>query len=205
MLVFIDDSGDPGFKLEKDSSQFFVIALLIFDDHLEAEKMAVAIKELKRNLSFPDSVEFKYANSKDKIRKQFLKAIAGFEFRIRTIVVDKNYIYSREMQNKKETFYAYFIKSVIQHSNSTIQNAKIKIDGSGDRAFKKQFQTYLRKQLNNGDLKIMKNCKFVDSKNNVLIQATDMIAGFIRRKHELEDKEPYKVIQSKIEDEWLFR
>ncbi len=38
MLVFIDDSGDPGFKLDKGSSKFFVISLVIFNDNLEAEK-----------------------------------------------------------------------------------------------------------------------------------------------------------------------
>ena len=48
MLIFIDDSGDPGFKLDKGSSAFFVIALIIFDDELEAEKVALAIKELRR-------------------------------------------------------------------------------------------------------------------------------------------------------------
>lgn len=32
MLVFIDDSGDPGFKLDKGSSRFFVICSVIFDD-----------------------------------------------------------------------------------------------------------------------------------------------------------------------------
>lgn len=36
MLVFIDDSGDAGFKLDKGSTPFFVIACVIFDDDLEA-------------------------------------------------------------------------------------------------------------------------------------------------------------------------
>ena len=49
MLVFIDDSGDPGFKIEKGSSTHFVIAMVCFDDTLEAEKTTVAIKELKRD------------------------------------------------------------------------------------------------------------------------------------------------------------
>ncbi len=52
MHVFIDDSGDPGFKLNKGSSSHFVIAMVIFDDELEIEKTAVAIKELKRKLKF---------------------------------------------------------------------------------------------------------------------------------------------------------
>ena len=52
MLVFIDDSGDPGFKFDRGSSRFFVIVLLIFNDELEAEKTAIAIKELRRSLKF---------------------------------------------------------------------------------------------------------------------------------------------------------
>ncbi|MFA5033728.1 MAG: DUF3800 domain-containing protein [bacterium] len=40
MLVFLDDSGDPGFKVEKGSSPVFVIALVVFDDHLDAEETA---------------------------------------------------------------------------------------------------------------------------------------------------------------------
>lgn len=60
MLVFIDDSGDPGFKFDKGSSEYFVISMVIFDDELEAEKIAVAIKELRRKIGFPDDVEFRF-------------------------------------------------------------------------------------------------------------------------------------------------
>ena len=63
MLVFIDDSGDPGFKFERGSSRYFIVLILIFNDELEAEKTAVAIKELRRNLGFPDDAEFKFSKS----------------------------------------------------------------------------------------------------------------------------------------------
>ncbi|MDO8610392.1 MAG: DUF3800 domain-containing protein [bacterium] len=54
----------------------------------------------------------------------------------------------------------------------------------------------------------MKNCKFIDSKENVLIQMADMIVGSIRRSYDQEktDKEVYKkIIQKHIEDEWRFK
>jgi len=60
MLVFIDDSGDPGFKLDKGSTKYFIIAMVIFDDDLEAEKTAVAIKEFRRELKWPDYREFRF-------------------------------------------------------------------------------------------------------------------------------------------------
>ncbi|MBU1159766.1 DUF3800 domain-containing protein [Patescibacteria group bacterium] len=34
MLVFIDDSGDPGFKLDKGSTKFFVISARNFFEQL---------------------------------------------------------------------------------------------------------------------------------------------------------------------------
>ena len=43
MLIFLDDSGDPGFKVKKGSSPCFVIALAIFDDHLEARVNAKTV------------------------------------------------------------------------------------------------------------------------------------------------------------------
>ena len=50
MLVLIDDSGDPGFKIGRGSSQFFVIACVIFDDELDAEETALIIKRYRRSL-----------------------------------------------------------------------------------------------------------------------------------------------------------
>ena len=53
----------------------------------------------------------------------------------------------------------------------------------------------------------MKDCKLVDSKENVLIQMSDMIAGSIRRTFDegKTDKAEYKKIFKKhIEDEWKF-
>jgi hypothetical protein len=135
MLVFIDDSGDAGFKLDRGSTPFFVIAGVIFDDDLEALKVKVAIKELKRKLKFLDSMEFKFFKSSDDVRKIFLETINPFNFRIRAIVIDKAKIRSDELKHNKNSFYSYVIKTVLQNNNETILNAKIRIDGSGDRVF----------------------------------------------------------------------
>lgn len=208
MLVFIDDSGDAGFKFEKGSSTFFIISCIIFKDELEAEKAAVAIKELRRKLKFPDDVEFKFSKSSRITRQKFLQTINKFNFKIRSVVVNKTIIRSRELRGNKNSFYSYVIKLLLQYSDGSILNAKVRIDGSGDRIFRRSFLTYLRKQLNSSQRKIMKDCQLLDSKNNVLIQMVDMIAGSIRRSYEISkrDREIYKKIFIKhIEDEWKFR
>ena len=208
MLVFIDDSGDSGFKLDKGSSKYFVISLVVFDDELEAEKTAIAIKELRRELGFPENVEFKFFKSRYIVREKFLQKINPFQFKIRCLVVPKEKIYSTELKNNKNSFYSYIIKMALQYSAGSIIDAKIKIDGSGDRIFRRNFLTYLRKQLNTSERKIMNNCKLVDSKNNVLIQMADMVAGTIRRSYDIDKKDGIKlknIINKHIEDEWEFK
>ncbi len=45
----------------------------------------------------------------------------------------------------------------------------------------------------------------VDSKNDVLIQSVDMIAGAIRRSHEKSEVEFKAIIEKHIQNEWKFQ
>ncbi|MFB6225357.1 MAG: DUF3800 domain-containing protein, partial [Candidatus Paceibacteria bacterium] len=44
MLVFLDESGDTGLKLDKGSSQYFVISLVVFQSKDEARTCNHAIE-----------------------------------------------------------------------------------------------------------------------------------------------------------------
>lgn len=153
-------------------------------------------------------MEFKFFRSRKEVREAFLHKINKFNFKVRAIVVDKSRIKSLELRENKNSFYSYIIKLVLEHSDNKILDAKIRIDGSGDRVFRRNFLTYLRKQLNSKQKKIMKNCKILDSKTDELIQMADMIAGSIRRSwnRDKEDHRLYKaIIKKHIEDEWVFK
>ncbi|MBI3443592.1 DUF3800 domain-containing protein [Candidatus Woesebacteria bacterium] len=207
MVVFIDDSGDPGFKIDKGSSPVFVIACIIFDDELEAEKTAVAIKELRRELKKSDHFEFKFNKGNRGLRLKFLKRIASFKFRIRAIVFDKRKVRSHELKTSKQSFYNYAIKMVLKHNFGTIKEAKIRLDGHGDRLYKREVVRYLRKELNNKEERVFQKLQFVNSDTNVLIQMADMVAGAIYRRYAESKTDAYDyiaVIRKKIEDLWEF-
>ena len=207
MLVFIDDSGDPGFKIKKGSSLVFVIACVIFDDELEAEKTAVAIKEFRRKIKKSDRFEFKFNKANRNHRLQFLEHIIHYKFRIRAIIFEKVKVRSNELKTSKQSFYNYAIKMVLKHNSGTVKEAKIRLDGHGDRIYKQEVIRYLRKELNDKENKVFRKIQFVDSKTNVLIQLTDMIAGSIHRKYETDKtdaKAYYSVIKKNIEDLWEF-
>src|SRR3989338_2367553 len=207
MLVFIDDSGDPGFKLDRGSTPVFVIACVIFDDELEAEKTAVSIKELRRKIKKPDNFEFKFNKSNRELRLKFLKHIASFKLRVRAIVFEKKKIRSSELKTSKQSFYNYAIKMVLKHNFGTIKNAKLRLDGHGDRLYKREVIKYLRNELNNPNEKIFQKLQFVDSRSNVLIQLADMVAGSIHRVHQVNKNDAkvyYSLIKKREDNLWNF-
>lgn len=52
MLVFIDESGDPGLKIEKGSSRYFTVSLVVFEDKEEALACDQRIGLLRRELGW---------------------------------------------------------------------------------------------------------------------------------------------------------
>jgi hypothetical protein len=143
MLVFIDESGDAGFRMKKGSSKTFVIALVIFDDELDAEEVALKIKKFRREIGKSDRFEFKFSKGSKDLKLQYFEKIKNCKFRIRAIVIQKEKIYSPLLRGSKEKFYSYVIKTVLQNNNKTIENAKIRLDGLGERLFKRSLTTYL--------------------------------------------------------------
>ena len=206
MLVFIDDSGDPGFKFNNGSSSHFVIACIIFEDNLDAEETALKIKRYRRTLGWRDEHEFKFNKTSQKIRIGFLNEIKSCNFTIRAIVCDKTHIRSPELIRNKNKFYNYMIKQVLDKSTN-IQNASLRMDGHGDRSYKKAANTYFRQQLNK-NRNLVNKLKFVNSKNGSLIQLADMVAGSIYKTTQKDktDKDLYKnILMPRINDIWNFR
>lgn len=205
-LVFIDDSGDPGFKLDKGSSSHFVIATVIFDDPLDAEETALIIKKYRRELGWSDKREFKFNKTNKKIIGELLGRVTNCNFKIRAICIDKSKIYSHELKNKQDSFYNYAIKEVLSKTDS-LNAADIRLDGHSGREYKKSAITYLRREVNTQSKKIAK-VRFVDSSTNVLIQLADLVAGSILRSTQTAktDHAVYtKILEKRIEDVWYFQ
>ena len=208
MLIFIDESGDAGFQMNKGSSKTFTVALVIFDDELDAEDAAIKIKQLRTELKRSNNFEFKFNKANKEFRLLFLNHIKDLNFRVRALVFQKDLIYSKNLRSSKEKFYNYALKSVLEKNSNTIENAKIRIDASSDKIFKNNLKVYLRQQLNNNKRKILKNIKFKDSKKDVLIQLADMIVSSISRSYETSksDSQDYiNIFRGKVEDIWEFK
>lgn len=203
MLVLIDESGDAGFKLARGSTQHFIVAMVIFDDFKEAERASDIIEAARTTLRI--RTEFKFNKCSGQVKDGFFAMVAPCKFTVRAIVVDKAKIYSENLREHKEMFYNFFVKSLLQHDHNALIGARVKIDGSGDREFKRELAAYLKRESTGG--KIV-SVKFVESHRDNLIQLADMVVGAIARSYRIDDRnEPdrwRKMLNNKVRNIWNF-
>lgn len=201
MLVLIDESGCPGFKMARGSSNHFVVAMVIFNTYKDAEEASLTIEAAKKDLRVKP--EFKFSKCADAVRDGFFRRVAHHAFRVRAIVVEKDKIYSSHLRSKPRDFYSYVIQMLMKHDGGALANASVKIDKCGDRNFNRALNTYLRTQLGGGKIKKFKS---VNSQADNLIQLADMTAGAIHRCYTGKPNPDRwrEMIDARIEDEWKF-
>jgi Protein of unknown function (DUF3800) len=176
VLVLIDESGDPGFRVAQGSSSHFVVAMVVFVDYVEAEMASARIAALR--LALRVKPEFKFAKSADIVRRAFFSGICECRFLVRAIIVEKVAVQSHQLRTVTDSFYNYFLRMLLEHDGGRLRGARVKVDGSGDRVFRNELSAYLRRHQREGQIE---KFSFVDSQKDNLIQLADMCAGAILR------------------------
>lgn len=203
MLVFIDESGDSGFKLDKGSTPVFGIALAAFHSRDEALKCDAIIRKALDDLGVKP--EFKFSKARDKVRDAFFDAVQGCDFRVRALIVQKELINSGRLRSRKEEFYQFFVKSMLKFDNGLLQDAKVVIDGSGERTFRQDLKAHLKRHTAPGAIR---DVKLMDSHRDPLVQLADMCVGAVARSYrpDRSDNDRWrKMLRPKLDDVWEFR
>jgi hypothetical protein len=202
MLVFIDESGDPGFKVPQGSSPIFVAAMVMFTTPADALTTERVIRATMSRLRVKP--EFKFNKSSNEVRDGFFQAVRNCPFMVRAIVVRKEVIYSPHLKTNKEDFYRFFVRQMMQHDNGRLEQATVVIDGSGDRSFRAMLKSSLRRHLGAR----LKDVRFSNSRSDVLVQLADMCTGAIARSYRADrpDRDRWRLMLApRINDVWDFR
>lgn len=192
MLVFIDESGDTGRKIHQGSSRYFVVVLVLFEDHEEAVVCDRRIAILRKELRMDEGQEFKFNKMRREQREIFFKSVLPFPFFYFGIVINKDpqKLYG-EGFNVRESFYKYACGLVFTNAKPYLKDATVVIDGSGSREFKRELQSYLRRKTGG----LIRKLKIQSSHSNNLLQLADMIAGAVHRSFgQKGDKDIYRPI-----------
>lgn len=183
MLVFIDESGDPGLKIKEGSSAYFTVSLVVFEDRDEALLCDQKINLLRHELGWTANSEFHFKRNSDLVRRQLLQAVAPYNFFYYGFVINKDpeKLYGEGFKNKA-SFYKYTCGLVFENAKDKLKDAIIIIDGSGDLEFRSQLAKYLRRKFNvDKDNRLINKVKMQESSGNNLLQLADYVAGVINR------------------------
>ncbi len=183
MLVFIDDSGDAGFKIAKGSSPLFVVGMVVFDNIHTAQRASARMDQI--GIQFGHRTEFKFATCRNSVRDEFFRQMVAEEFSVRALVVDKELVRSENLKSVSDRFHQHFIRLLLRQGTGVLKDATIVIDGSGGRDFRSGIGTAIRNQMPSGSVA---KVRLKDSRSDRLVQLADMCVGAIYRAHRKDDR-----------------
>lgn len=196
MFVYLDESGDTGFRFRHGSSRYFVVTLLLVDDPIPLHS---AIDDLRTGLGLAPGNEFKFQKSSNDVRESFLRMMRRQNFAARILVIDKTRI-TNPSSKTRSSFYSVLVRSVLENDHGTINNAILILDESvQSKQRKQQLSTYLRQSLNTDqNQRKITAVRCHASHTDNLIQAADMISGAVYAKYHQGNTRYYDIIRIKI-------
>ena len=144
-LVFIDDSGDPGFKAGASSSTFVLAAALFIDPEV-ATVVNKEISDFRKSLGWKDEHEFKFRKAPRKVKLRFLEIVNRYHFDIYAVYINKADYPNVFKFSDDEKLYNWTTKELL--AIMPLDEAKVKADGKYGRKYKQRVQTYIRQELN---------------------------------------------------------
>lgn len=211
--VFVDESGDLGFKQK--SSEFFVISYIIMINDVpmflrnKCRRLLMNINtqnKKKRKIS-----EFKFSEDTPQTRIKFLKLIASFDISIGVAVISKDSVKST-IKNNAIVLYNFI---TVDHTIETIANDYLKIKSVYntihfviDRSLTKKaiqhFNTYCEDKI--GYLTrekkfyydLITKIEHQNSEQEACLQIADYVASAVFSKFERKNSQYYDIIKNKI-------
>jgi hypothetical protein len=215
MYIYLDESGDLGFDfVNKKPSKFFTICVMVIYHYQEQRFISnqvkrVLIKKLKmtsKNKSRKIE-ELKATSTTIEIKKYFFDKIKNINFGVYSITLNKKRVY-KELIDKKHRIYNFITRILLEKIdfNNASQSIYLILDKSKNKKEIKEFNQYLFNHLQAGINPIIPfYIHHKDSKEDLCLNAVDLFAWGIFRKHERKDIEWFDIFKEKIkfEDTYL--
>ncbi|HOX41132.1 MAG TPA: DUF3800 domain-containing protein [bacterium] len=209
--IFLDESGDLGFDLQKvRSSKYFVITLLFCDEKRPIEKaVRIAHSSLKHTHKLKGGVLHCY-HEKPATRIRLLTGLAKRDIKVMTIYLNKKKVYTK-LHDEKDVLYN-FVTNILLDRICTKKlipiSGKINLIASRKETSKflnLNFKNYLTKQArNNHKIDLVVEIKTPHEEKS--LQAVDFLSWSIFRKYEYGDESYYELFKDKIfEENILFK
>ena len=204
LYLYLDESGDLGFDfVTKKPSKFFTVTVLAVYKQEQNKALINAVRRtLKRKLGkrLKNLFELKGSNTSLDVKKYFYRNLAGVDFILYALTLDKRRLYPH-LCKEKERIYNYIARLVMRHISfeNVYTSVELVVDKSKSKPEIEEFNSYIIQ-----DLKGRINPKvalFIDhyrSHENFGLQAVDMFAWGIFRKYEKKDMVWLNIFKSRV-------
>ena len=124
--LFVDWSGDLGFKFGRGSTTYLVIAVVNLADYAAFRRV---IAKLRTERGLHRAYEFHYAHIPEAERAAFFDALRGATFEAWVLIVDKQRLSGRFKRRNQYDLFGEFVDTLVdQLPAEVIQNALVVID-----------------------------------------------------------------------------
>ncbi|MEK7157224.1 MAG: DUF3800 domain-containing protein [Patescibacteria group bacterium] len=203
--IFLDESGDLGFK--KTSSKWFLFTIAIVPEPRMLENVVKKIwRPLKKKHKRLGELHAYHAN--DITRTRMLQKLNELsDLKILTVILNKQKVYV-DLQNQKNYLYNYAANILLDrlHTSGVLADGEsigLYIDRKDTKKrLRENFTDYLTKAMTSrrkGGFTVALHA----SHENRSLQAVDFMSWAIFRKYERGDYQYYELIKDKITDERL--
>lgn len=203
-FIFLDESGDLGFKSKK-SSKYFIITCLFSENKRQIEKIVKKThSELNKKLKKKTGI-LHSSKEKSVTRKRLLRRLVKTDCLIMTIYLDKEKVYTK-LHNEKQVLYNFVVNILLDriYSKKIIPTKdKIYLIASKretNKFLNNNFKNYLNSQVRNrhkSDLSVLIKTPYEEK----ALQAVDFVSWSVFRKYENGDNTYYVIIKERVIEE----
>ncbi|MDF9753452.1 DUF3800 domain-containing protein [Pseudomonas hunanensis] len=183
--AFVDESGNSGLDVSKGgSSGFFIVcSILVAEKDLET---AYAQAEAIRRCHFQTGeIKSSKLKAKDSDRRtRILTELADLPFKLYFTVVDKSRVHKDGGLRIKTSFIKYVNGLLYERLFSTFPDLRMIVDEHGGQEFQGSLRSYVVERFVNDLFGDQDAFQTVSSKDNVLVQVADFIAGSVAQIYE---------------------
>ncbi|WP_455715271.1 DUF3800 domain-containing protein [Anaerosporobacter sp.] len=202
IYAFTDESGNHGFNFESDgvSTFFIVTAILVTENNLSTVENE--IEGIRKKYFQTGEMKSSSVSKNHRRRNAILREVLNSDFKIFSVVVDKQKIYEDSGLMYKESFYKFVNNLVHKELRYAFKKLVVCADEIGGNEYMKGFCNYVKEKEDIPDLFGEREFYFENSKSSVLIQLADFISGTLayvyERDKQNEAPDYIKMLEKKI-------
>jgi hypothetical protein len=206
LYLFLDESGDLGFDfVQKKPSEHFVVTILAIKGDENRKKLAKAVaRTLRKKLNPKNKVkapqELKGMDTSLQVKQYFIRQADSVDFSLYTVVIPKRKLFFKLAENKGKV-YDFITQILLKFIPLEEANQKVilTLDRSKNKHAVKEFNEHTAKHLRDRlSQKVPLKIYHENSQELNELQAVDLFAWGIFRKHEKKDMEWYRLFQGHI-------